>query len=175
MSYLIIHQSSFLFRSAPHWWETPALDLGIWKKWITSYLGTTSTKRVVLLLSSVYIKQDVPSLQCFHVTQLEKMSEGTVELSSTEWSHGRQITLSTTTNRVINRRDHTMGHERSQLYKLLQRLGEFPFQPSWLSILPLKFFVVSVPCFLPVSLLSNLGMRFSLRGEGYNNLSNHLH
>jgi hypothetical protein len=93
------------------------------------------------------------------------MSKDTAELSSIEWSHGRQISLSTTTIRVIDRRDHTMGHEMSWLYELLQRLGEFPFQICWFSILPLKFFIVSFPCFLPTSLLSNLGMRFSLRGR----------
>jgi hypothetical protein len=82
------------------------------------------------LLSSAYIKQDVQSLQGFHVSQLEKMSEDTAELSSTEWSHGRQITLSTTTNQVIDHQDHMMGHEMSQLYELLWRLGEFPFQSS---------------------------------------------
>jgi hypothetical protein len=86
----------------------------------------------------------------------------------TKWSHGRQITLSTITHRVIDHRDHTMGHEMSQLYKLLWRLREFPFQSSWLSILPLKFFIVSVSCFLPAPLLSNLRMRFLLRGEGCN-------
>jgi hypothetical protein len=128
-------------------------------------LSTSSTKGVVLLLSNADIEQDVPCLQGFHVSQLKKMSEDTAELSSTEWSHRRQIALSTTTNWVIDRRDHTIGHEMSRLYKLLRRLGEFPFQSSWLSILPLKFFVVSVPCFLPASLLTNLEMRFLLRGR----------
>jgi hypothetical protein len=144
------------------------LNIGIWEKWITSCLSTSSTKGVVLLLSSAYIEQDVPSLQGFHVSQLEKMSKDTTKLSSIEWSHGRQIALSITTNRVIDRQDHMMGREMSQLYKILWRLGAFPFQSSWLSIFPLKFFIVSVPCFLPTSLLSNLGTRFSLRGEGCN-------
>jgi hypothetical protein len=147
-----------------HWWETPALNIGIREKWIMFHLSASSNKGVVLLLSSAYIEQDVPSLQGFHVSQLEKMYEDTTELSSTEWSHGRRITLSTIINRVIGCRDHMMGHEMSRLYKLLWRLGEFPFQSSWLSILPLKFFVISAPCFLHASLLSNLGMRFSLGG-----------
>jgi hypothetical protein len=165
-------------QKCPHWWETPALDIGIWEKWITSCFSTSSTKGVVLLLSSAYSEQDVSSLQGFHVSQLEKMSEDIAELSSTEWSHGRQIALSTTTNRVIDHRDHTMRHEMSWLYKLLWRMGEFPFQSSWLSILPLKFFIVSVPCFLLASLLSNLRTRFLLSVEGCNtscyDFANHL-
>jgi hypothetical protein len=168
MSYLIIRRSSFLFRSAPIDERHPPSTLEFKKN--ESRFASVPLQGVVLLLSSACIKQDVSNLQGFHVSQLKKMSEDTAELSSTEWSHGRQIALSTTTNRVIGHRDHTMGHEMSLLYKLLRRLGEFSFQSSWLSILPLRFFVIFVPCFLPASLLSNLGMRFLLRGEDCNTL-----
>jgi hypothetical protein len=44
--------------------------------------------------------------------------------------------------------------------------GRDPIPTSWLSTLPLKFFIVSVPCFLLASLLSNLRTRFLLRGGG---------
>jgi hypothetical protein len=72
MLYLIIHRSSFLLRSAPMDERHPPSTLEFEKKWITSGLSTSSTKGVDLLLSSAYIEQDVPSLQYFHVSQLER-------------------------------------------------------------------------------------------------------
>jgi hypothetical protein len=158
MSYLIIHRSSFLFRSAPIFErhlpstlefeknEACLASLPRQPKELSYYCQVHTSNKMF----QVY--KDVPSLQGFHVSQLEKMSEDTAKLSSKEWSHGRQITLSTTTNRVIDRWDHMMGHEMIWLYELLQRLGEFPFQLSWFSILPLKFLsYLFFTSFLPLS------------------------
>jgi hypothetical protein len=155
-------------QKCPHWWETLALDIGNWEKWITSCFSTSSTKGVALLLSSAYTEQDVPTLQFFHVSQLKKLYEGAVEPSSIEWSHWSQIVLSATSNWVIDRSDHTIGHKMGRLYKLHQRLREFSYQSSWLSILLVKHFVISVPCFLAAPLFSNLRTRFLLKGEGCN-------
>jgi hypothetical protein len=76
----------------------------------------------------------------FMVSRLEKMFEGTVELSSTEWSHWSQIALSTTSNQVIDHREHMMGHKTTRLYKLHRRPRDLSFQSSWLPILPVKVF-----------------------------------
>jgi hypothetical protein len=165
---MIIRRSSFLFRSGPIHERHPPSALEFEKKWIMFCLSTSSTKGVVLLLSSAYTEQDVSSLQCFHVSRLEKLYEGTAELSYIEWFHWSQITLHRTSNRVIDRRNPTIGHKTGGLYKLLQRLREYPFQSYWLSILPVKVFVTFVPYFLAFPLLSNLRTRFSLRGEGCN-------
>jgi hypothetical protein len=165
MSYLIIHRSSFLFRSAPIDERHPSSTLEFEKN-ESHFASVPLQPKELSYCCQMHISNKM--FQGFHVSQLEKMSEDTAKLSSIEWSHRRQITLSTATNRVIGYRDHMMGHEMSRLYKLLRRWGEFPFQSSWPSILPLKFFVVSIPGFLLSSLLSNLGMRFSSRGENYN-------
>jgi hypothetical protein len=144
----------------------PSLDIGNWGRWIMTYLCISSTKGVALLLSNAYTERDVWKLQCFHVSRLENMPKGTAELSSIEWSHWSRIALSTTSNRVIDHRDHMMGHKTIRLHKLHQRPREFSFQSSWIPILPVKVFIVFVRSFLVAPpLLSKSRMRFLLRGR----------
>jgi hypothetical protein len=157
-------------QKCPHWWETASSDIGIWERWKTFYLCISSIKGVVLLLSSTYTECDVPSLQCFHVSQLKKTSESTAELSSTEWSHWSQIALSTTSNRVIDRRDHIVRHKMIRPYKLHRRLRGSSFQSPRLHILPVKVFIIFVHIALVAPLLSKSQDEISFNGEGCNTL-----
>jgi hypothetical protein len=145
MSYLIIHESSFLFKNAPiderH--QTLTLDF----------------EKSESCLASVPLQPRELSY-CCHVHIPNKMVQVVmftcILTREVVWRHHRAVV-----NRVVpldsdhpthnnqpidSRWDHMIGHKTGRLYKLLGRLREFSFQSSWLSILLVKVFIVFVPC-----------------------------
>jgi hypothetical protein len=113
MSYLIIHRSSFLFRSAPLMRDTCPRHWNL-------------RKMNHILPQYLFNKRSWPTaVKCISRTRCSKFTRipciptredvwWHYRVVIKEWSHRRQITLSTTTNRVIDHRDHTMGHEMSR-------------------------------------------------------------
>jgi hypothetical protein len=92
------------------------------------------------------------------------------------WRH-RRVVINRVVPREADRPIHNnqpsgrplRSHDGSwdeQTVQATSETGRVPIQSSWLSILPVKDSVISVPCFLAAPLLSNLGRRFSLRGGG---------
>jgi hypothetical protein len=155
MSYLIIHRSSFLFRSPPWTTDTKA------RHW--------NLRKVNHVLPRYLFNQrSCPtSFKCLYQIRCSKFTMFPCILTQeVVWRHHRAVV-----NRVVPlESDHPIHNNQpnDRPYKLLQRLREFPFESSWLFILPMKVFVISVPCFLVAPIVSNLGMRFLLKVESCN-------
>jgi hypothetical protein len=110
------------------------------------------------------------TIKCIHRTRCSKFTRfPCIPTREDVWRHCRVVI-----NRVVPWEvDHPIhnnqlsdrpsrSHDGTWDEQTIQATSETGRVPIKI-ILPLKFFVISVPCFLPTSLLSNLGMRFSLR------------
>jgi hypothetical protein len=166
MPYLIIHWSSFLLRSAP---------------WVRGTIARHWNLGKVIHVLPQYL-----FTKCLYRTRCSKFTM--VPCTPTQevvWGcHGavvnRVVPLESDSpirnNQPSDRpfRSHNMG----RLYKLRWRLREFSFESSWLSILPVKHFIVSVLASLMPHSFQILRW-FLLRGEGCNTpcyrLRNYLH
>jgi hypothetical protein len=129
MSYLIIHRSSFLCKNAPSMRDTSPRH---WKLRKVNHV----------LPQYLFNHRSCPTaIECLYQTRCSKfIMFPCIPTQDVVWRHHRAVVDRVaplesdrpihTTNRVIDRLDHTIGHKTDKLYKLLQRLRESSFQSS---------------------------------------------